>query len=242
MLMKKLILALIVALLTLTGAEARTYVLVTGVSNYNDSKNNLTQSTKDAKRFKKLMETQTKDITILTSKNATPANIIEKLTAICNRAQAGDRIIFFYSGHGYKGGLAAYGAALPYNELNRVLAGSAASEKIVFIDACLSGSMADPAPGTSWIDELRRQGHHAFFVSSRADEGSRETALLGSGLMTQALLKGLRGKADKNGDREVTVMELFKYIANDVQIHSNKQQHPQLIAPEGMRDVVLMKW
>ncbi len=33
------------------------------------------------------MATQTKDITLLTSSNVTRANVLEKLSAICNRAQ-----------------------------------------------------------------------------------------------------------------------------------------------------------
>ena len=45
----------------MAGMQARTFVLVTGVSNYGDEANNLAQTTKDAKNFAKVMSTQTKD-------------------------------------------------------------------------------------------------------------------------------------------------------------------------------------
>ena len=101
--MKRIFFSLLILLMAVVGMQARTFVLVTGVSNYGDEANNLAQTTKDAKNFAKVMSTQTKDITLLTSSNVTYANVLEKLRAICNRAQAGDRVVFFYSGHGMPG-------------------------------------------------------------------------------------------------------------------------------------------
>ena len=58
---------------------------------------------------------------------------------------------------------------------------------------------------------------------------------------TQALLKGLRGKCDYDHNKEITVLELFKYIHADVTRRSLKGQHPQLIAPKGMHDKVIFR-
>ena len=98
-------------IISLGNVEARTFVLATGVSNYGNEDINLNQTTKDAKRFKEVMETQTKDITLLTSKNVTRENVLEKLRAICNRAEKGDRVIFFFSGHGMPGAICEIGRA-----------------------------------------------------------------------------------------------------------------------------------
>lgn len=240
--MKKTLLTLLLAIATMMSLQARTFVLVTGISNYNDDKNNLRQTTKDAKSFKELMETQTKDITILTSSYVTRANVLEKLKGICNRAQAGDRIVFFYSGHGTPGAMCGYDSYITYDDLINTLSTSAASEKICFIDACHAGSMAASADSGDWTRNVKGKKDMALFVACRANEFSKEDGLLGAGYFTQALLKGLRGKSDTNGNKEITVMELFRYIYGDVLKRTNERQHPQLIAPESMHNVVVAKW
>ena len=57
-----------------------------------------------------------------------------------------------------------------------------------------------------------------------------------------AYLKFATRFGDVNADRNVTVMELFRYIYKDVLLHSDKKQHPQLVAPKTLHDTVLMKW
>lgn len=82
-------------------------------------------------------------------------------------------------------------------------------------------------------------------MSSRADEYSIEHAWVGHGFFTQALLKGLRGKADSNSDMKITVKELFVYVYNDVQ-HSTSNmdasQHPQLIGVKAVAETVIVDW
>lgn len=241
--MRRIAFSLLLVIISAIAINARTFVLVTGVSNYGDVNNNLTQSTKDAKRFKDVMETQTKDITILTSSNVTRANVLEKLSAICNRAQKGDQVVFFYSGHGMPGGICGYDTSISYDDIVKILSASEASAKICYIDACHAGSMSSAAKSyDSWAKEAKSFNDQAFFVSCRSDELSFEHPFLGAGLFTQALIKGLKGKSDKNGDKNITVIELFRYIHGDVMKHSNELQHPQLIAPESMYDVVVSKW
>lgn len=240
--MKKIIIALLLGVLSITALQARTFVLVTGVSNYGQEDANLGQSTKDAKRFKEVMEAQTKDITLLTSSNVTKANVLEKLKAICNRAQKGDRIIFFYAGHGMPGAICAYDQPIAYDDLISTLSESQASEKICFIDACHAGTMAKNYNDDNWSNSVKSYPGQIFFVACRPDEYSSEHEILGAGFFTQALLKGLRGKADKNNNRQVTVLELFKYVYGDVLKRSKGEQHPQLIAPKSTYDIVLTKW
>ena len=74
--MKKTLLTLLLAFAALMSIQARTFVLVTGVSNYPGTQNDLSQTTKDAKSFKDLMLTQTKDVSILTSSYVTRANVL----------------------------------------------------------------------------------------------------------------------------------------------------------------------
>lgn len=239
--MKRFILPLLLCLLVSFSADARIFALVCGVSNYGRESANLSQTTKDAKNFKRLMLTQTKDITLLTSSNVTRANLLEKLQAICNRAQSDDRIVFFFSGHGMQGAIYCYDGPLRYSEITSRLAKSEAKQKIVYIDACFAGTAANSATDSNGEQTVATPGQ-AFFVSCRPDETSIEAPHVGAGFFTQALLKGLQGKADKNHDRKITVMELFKYLHGDVIRRSKNCQHPQLIAPKEMYSVVLTDW
>lgn len=242
--MKRILTTLVLTMMMVIGINARTFVLSIGVSNYQNSENNLSQSTKDAKQFKTVMTNHTKDVTILTSKYANRDNILEKLRAISNRAQKGDIIILFFSGHGYPGGIVAYDKTLTYQEINDVLANSSASAKICFVDACHSGSVGkvrDNQPSY----KAPTTGNIIYMMSSRADEYSIEHPWVGHGFFTQALLKGLRGKADANRDKKITVKELFNYVYNDVQ-HSTSSmdasQHPQLIGVKEVANVVVVDW
>lgn len=240
--MKKIALLLIALFFCAAGLEARTFVLATGVSNYGDDDVNLAQTTKDAKRFRDLMAKQTKDITLLTSSNVTKANVLEKLRAICNRAQKGDRIIFYYSGHGVPNAIYAYDSPIFYDEIVNLLSSSAASAKVCFIDACFAGTAANSSGSANWSKSVKDAKDQVFIVSCRPDEYSIESPTLGAGYFTQALLNGLVGKSDTDGNREITVMELFKYVHSDVVRRSRDTQHPQLIAPQNLYNLVLTKW
>lgn len=248
--MKKniLIILLIFCCINHTYAQ-RTYVLITGVSNYQDSELNLTQSTKDAKSFAKIMKTQTPNVILLTSRYANYDNIMEKLRAICNRATSKDKIIFFYSGHGGKSGILVYDKYITYYELMNTLQSSNAQHKICFIDACHAGSIFDAIESKFSSQTQEKDIVHAhinsdiiLYAASRDGEYSYENGWIGAGYFTQALLKGIQGKADDNHDRNITVIELFKYIYNDVMRRSKSEQHPQLITSPDNFDVVITTW
>lgn len=240
--MKKRILSLLLAVCCLAGiAEARTFVLSIGISNYaNPSVNNLPMSSKGALRFRDAMLQQTKDVTTLTSANATTANIMQKLSAICNRAQKEDRIVMYFNGHGDTGGLLTFDGFLKYKEIADQLDKSKANLKFVVIEACHSGSAKDAG--------ISNRNNQVWMVASRADEYSWQGAVADNSYFTLAVLKGLRGKADFNADKQVTVLELFKYAYNDVvnrngkNVKPDEAQHPQLIAPKTQHNRVLMKY
>jgi uncharacterized caspase-like protein len=88
-------------------------------------------------------------------------------------------------------------------------------------------------------------------VSSRPEETSKSVNLphWKHSIFGQAVIKGLRGMADKNRDRSVTLIELYEYVYNEVVSRMNGSrevggmvQHPQLICPSRANNVVLAKW
>lgn len=241
-------LLLLAAVLSAVPAYARTFVLSAGISDYQDPRvNDLKTPGRDAIAFSNVMKTQTKDVMTLTSSHATRDKILSALQAICNRAESGDRIVFFFSGHGGDGGyVLAYDKPLYYRELSQAINSTKAQEVICVIDACFAGSVAEDLKATD--------KNLVFFLSCRPDEVSQEARWVGAGYLTQALLKGMQGKADTNGDRRISVMELFKYAYGDVlaRIEQANQrmpedmkpwsQHPQLIAAPQSYDIILTEW
>ena len=180
-------------------------------------------------------------VTTLTSSNATISNIEKKLNAIIQLAKPEDKIIFFFSGHGDTGMILAYGPeSFYYRDLMKMLSKAKTKEVFCFIDACMSGSVTPTE--YEWADAHKGV---TFMMSSRANEYSTENNWIGHGFYTQALLKGLRGKADKNEDRQITLMELFRYVYNDVTARTQKYrqvQHHVLIGQSSYHDKVITKW
>ncbi len=248
--MKKIFSFLLLALILLAPAtiDARTFVLSIGIADYEGDEHDLLRSGQDAMKFSDLMKKQTNDIVTITSKNATAANIVAVLQKVCATASAGDRIVFFYSGHGVENGIVSTDlTGISYSDILSMLTGSQATDIVCFFDACYSGSAVSSVKSTD--------KNLVLFLSSRANETSTEDRnWMRSGYFTQALIKGLRGFADSNHDKEITAIELFKYVYKDVTARVDKSnsiiedetkmrhQHPQLIAAKRCHSMVLMKW
>lgn len=243
--MKKLTTILILLAINITSIHAqKTYALLSGVSNYRDEQANLYNTTKDVKELKKVLEHQNAIATVVTSKYANRENIKKKLNAIVRLAQPNDKILFFFSGHGDTGGFITSDRSMfRYQELVDILKKAKAQNIIIFIDACMSGSAKRISRNNFGIGN--NYPNITFVASSDDGELSGENNWIGNGYFTQALLKGLRGKSDKNSDRQVTLIELFSYIYQDVtnRTKGNEyEQHPQLIGPKSMYNLVLTRW
>ncbi len=231
----KRILTFALLLLFILGANAqKTYVLVTGVSTYQDSRMTVTQTTKNAKSFAQKMKTQTSDVSILTSSYANHDNVLAKLKAICKAARSTDRVVFYFAGHGgvdetQTGCICAYDKPIYYSELMSCFKQCRAKEKVMIVEACHSGSALTSyiAPGVTCL------------ASSRMDEYSYYSDIISAGYFSKGILTGLQGKADANADKKITMLELYKYVYAYVLGKSQKQQHPQLIAPKSGQDIVI---
>lgn len=237
-------LLLFVSLLLLTGSAmaGRTYVLVTAVSNYQNSEADLPTTTNDAKRVAKLWQQHSKDVSLITSCYATREKLLSKLQEIATAAGSDDRIVFFFSGHGSDGCIVAYDMKpVYYSEIIDIMAASKAGSKQVFVDACKAGSATDLGQNARWREKLAN-GNIVFMLASRGEELSVADNFLTAGWFSHAYLKGAEGRADANKDRTITVMELFTYIYNDVTSRSKNAQHPQLIATKEHQNDAVLTW
>ncbi|MBR2101871.1 MAG: caspase family protein [Prevotella sp.] len=235
--MKKIALLLLAFSLSLGLHAQKTYMLATAVSDYKGQQNDLVQTTKDAKTLAKFFKSRGATVTLLTSKYATRDNIIYSLRKIAQKMKPEDRLIFAYNGHGTEGALytndAGNNKPLLYSELYRELEKINCQNVTIFINACFSGSATKSIKGSKYV----------LFLSSRETEKSAVTNWYG-GMFSRSLLKGLQniGGSDSNGDKKITVMELFEYIRKDVMNHSDSNQHPTLGVNKANRDMVVVDW
>ena len=232
----KRILTILLSLVVATVAMAQhTYVLSIGISNYEGTVNDLRYAGKDAKSVYSIFKKQPNTTAaLITGKNATPDNIDKKLNAIVKLAKPGDKIIFFYSGHGDLGSFICTDLSeYEYDHLVSILGKAKTHDVFCFIDACFSGSVKY-STDYPWI---------TFMSASRSVETSQEHPELDHGFFAQGLIKGLRGMSDANSDHRVTVRELFNYTYNDVITRTKTpQHHPQLIGPSAADDKVIIDW
>jgi len=121
----------------------------------------------------------------------------------------------------------------------------------VFLDACFSGLtrdnemlLADARPvGISLESPVLRSQKMVTFSAASGSQISNGYPAMQHGLFTYFLLKGLKGEADQNGNKEITVGELEAYLVANVQrisgsFGSNREQRPQVMGMDKGRVVV----
>ena len=207
-------------------AKAETYVVCVGVGNYANPKMTLYKTEKDAKDMAEFYKHGTDNVITLTGKYATKAKILNSLKSQFSRAKSGDKIVFYFSGHGYAGGfcpyeMSTYADGLTYSEVVDIMRKSKATDKFIFADACNSGAIRNDKE----ID-LPDFGNIVCFLASRGSEAAAESVTADNGYFTKNLLRGLGGAADANNDRKVTAKELFNYVSQKVKEQTDNRQHP----------------
>ncbi|MET0752022.1 MAG: caspase family protein [Pyrinomonadaceae bacterium] len=88
-------------------------------------------------------------------------------------------------------------------------------------------------------NQLFKQTGRAILTSSDVNEVSQESSKWGNhGVFTWALLEGLKGGADLNGDKLITAGEIFQFTRANVQKATNFQQNPRAM-PGSNKDLTL---
>lgn len=220
------ILLIVLASLTFTTQEvsAKVLLVAVGIGDYPKPINPLNLPTKDAIAMKTLIEKNGDSGTaILLDKEATKSAILSEIHARFDHASTDDIIIFFFSGHGYKGGFVAYDGELPYSLIREAMGSSKCKNKMIFADACFSGKMRQ---GKRKVKEENSDSNVMLFLSSRDNETSIERRDMTNGFFTVCLKDGLSGKADANRDRTITAKEIFDFVSKNVKKLSKDKQHP----------------
>ena len=175
------------------------------------------------------------------------------LIAVNDRLRAAGRqamLIVYYSGHADAGALHLGATPLELRELEQLVRGSAASFRLLILDACRSGALTRVKGGTPippfdiQLGERVAGEGAVFLTSSSASEDSQESDEIKGSFFTHALVSGLLGAADANGDGRVTLDETYRYAYEATLRASSRSmagiQHPTFeYDVRGMGDVVL---
>jgi hypothetical protein len=143
-------------------------------------------------------------------------------------------VFVYYAGHGAPDKKTAY--LIPYDgdpnyasqtgyemdKLYEQLGSFEAKSTTVFLDACFSGAnresemlLADARPVFMEVDESATRNVTVFSASSGSEISSAWPEKK-HGLFSYYLMKGMRGDADVNGDKKITVGELGNYVKENV--------------------------
>lgn len=208
------------------------YALLVGISNYGVDSLNLSSPNNDAKRLYNVLGKDSQYVrSMILNRHATKKVVLSELLKIIRAAKSDDCIVFFFAGHGEDGYLLmADRKKAYYKELIALLKQTKAQQVYCYIDACYSGSIKKQFDSQ---DNLLKLSGVNFVMACRENQLAAESRWIGHGFFSQALSKGLNGKADKDGNGLITLQELYNYIRSDVTTRGEKldvSQTPQLIA------------
>lgn len=178
-------------------------------------------------------------IRVLIDEDATRENILMAMTETFMKADENDVVLFYFSGHGLEGSFLpvdfdGFNNRLHHEDVKDLFDRSRAKHKVCFADACHSGSLtAMKSPYRDVVDEYyeafdRSSGGTALLVSSKSDEYSLEDQGLRQGIFSHFLIRGLKGEANRNSDRIITIQELYDFIYTKVRNYTANVQSPSI--------------
>lgn len=243
------------------------YVLLVGVSKYQEEALKLNYAHQDALDLAKLLERQQgglyKEVVIktLTNAEATQRNIKVAFSNLKKQATQRDLVLVLMAGHGVSTSDNAFyflphdveseqveATGIKYSDVTDVL-GSLPCKVIMLLDACHAGGLAkaglkrrDLQPNlTEFIRELTSESVGVVvFCASQPRESSVESDDWRNGAFTEALLEGLGGKADYDRNGIITINEINLYLTERVKVLTKGEQHPGLYNPQALSSFPLV--
>jgi hypothetical protein len=129
------------------------------------------------------------------------------------------QFVFYYSGHSDEQGLLLAGRRVDYRDLRRDVQEVPADVRIAVLDSCASGAFTRTKGGTKrapfLVSPAAEVKGHAFLTSSSVDEAAQESDRVGGSFFTHYFTTGLRGAADVDGDRLITLTEAYEFAFDE---------------------------
>lgn len=241
--------------------DSRVFAVCIGVSDYPGERKKLRFAHSDARSFYQLLqaaygEKLVSDTSfLLLNEKATQSRIFQLLDRLRKEIKPGDRLYFYFAGHGdVEGSLInkptffllpggseysySSGGHLPFDLLRNYISTFLFNGAQVFllVDACRSGNLAgtgeeleDISNGVQKID----RGQSVKILACQPNERSREGEEFGGGFgaFTWYLLRGLEGKADADGNKQISLQEINGFLADSVSSKTGNKQNPLIEGP-----------
>ncbi|MEO1262413.1 MAG: caspase family protein [Bacteroidota bacterium] len=223
--------------------DMKVWAVIVGISSYNHMQA-LKYTDDDAYRMYAFLKSPEggaladNQISILIDEDATKEKIMRAMKATFAKAGENDLVMIYFSGHGLRGSFLpidfdGYQNKLEHGEINEILESSPAKYKLVIADACHSGSLLAMKSGETrniledyYKTLAQADGGTALIMSSKSDETSLESSGLRQGVFSHFLIRGLKGEADMDNNKIVTVKELFSFVDENVRAYTMNRQSP----------------
>ena len=262
--MKKifLLLTMILGFYGMSYSYEKTYAVIVGINDYTYA-NPLRYCISDAKAFYNFLisdkggSVPAENIYLLLDAKATSGNVIDKAKQLFAKAGKKDRVIFYFSGHGSRYGLAMYDNTLYYKEIKNFFKKAKCDTKLMFVDACHTGSVkgAEKVSVTRFKEKVNKikgakdnknkndlsDVNIAVMTAAKSEEVGWDTSEFEKAVFTHYLIKGLGGAANRDGNGYITIQELYYYVYQNVVDKTatyQTQQHPQLFGKFDLRLIV----
>ena len=224
-------------------ASTKVWAVIVGVASYNHMPA-LRYTDDDAYRMHSFLKSpeggalSDAQIRILIDEDATKNKIKGAMEDIFSQAGPNDLIMLYYSGHGLKGAFIpidfdGFNNRLDHEEVSAIFSRSPAKYKLCIADACHSGSllaMKSANVGNVLNNYYKTLSNAAagtaLIMSSKSEETSLESSGLRQGVFSHFLIRGLKGEADADKNKVVTVDELYAYIERNVKEYTGNRQSP----------------
>ena len=246
--MKKFIFSTLMACMVFMTMQAKVYLVAVGVDdNSRNGCNILRTCVNDVNIMSWLYKTNGEKSPsrktvqkVLLDANATAKNVESAMNSRYAKAGSKDQVVFYFSGHGGEGDIMCYDKVLSYDKVRQAMAKSKSKSKIIYIDACMSGSLRQQSGNGR---RSMQSANVMLFMSSRDSEtsGAGDGSYKKNSTFTRYLQRGLKGGADKNKDRKVTARELFKFVSDGVKSETDGMQNPVMWG-KFSDNMVVMSW
>ncbi|BAZ46552.1 WD-40 repeat protein [Chondrocystis sp. NIES-4102] len=247
--------------ITAKSTSAKLWILLVGVNQYQDLDNlsSLEYSALDCQGLGEALKEATASFAakeMIIHHDFVPQRpyikeVQRSLLYILNSVNSEDTILFYFSGHGILDAKTQqvvlcladtnvnqlFTTGLPLNNLLNQLGNCAASQQLVWLDACHSGGMTLrgtnkeylPNASTQLVEVLRHQASESkgFYALLSCDQTQQswEFPELGHGVFTYYLMRGLRGEAaDSQGVIEADALYQYVYHQTLRYIDKTNQQ------------------
>ena len=223
--------------------DMKVYAVVVGISSYNHMQA-LKYTDDDAYRMYAFLKSPEggaltdNQINILIDEDATKEKIMRAMKSTFAKAGENDLVLIYFSGHGLRGSFLpidfdGFQNKLEHDEINEILESSPAKYKLVIADACHSGSLLAMKSGETrniledyYKSLSQADAGTALIMSSKSDETSLESSGLRQGVFSHFLIRGLKGEADLDNNKIVSIQELFDFVDENVRAYTMNRQSP----------------